>query len=137
MKKIYFILATFLVLVLGVVLVGISTDWGTSGKPAMPAYNEIECKVYDTGVKSQVTRHIILLDSVITKEQLHYLTETLVSASEKTKMKYHNGKPTHIFIYIHNTEDSYKSGIWTNCIATYMKVGADDSGKYSYQSKVQ
>lgn len=104
-----------------------------SDKPSMPAFEEVETKVYDIGAKSQITRHVVVQDSTINKEELTYLTETLVKASENTKMKYNNGKATHIFVYIHPTKESFDSGIWTNCLATFTKIGANDQGKYTYR----
>ena len=104
-----------------------------SDKPGMAAFEEVETKVYDIGAKSQITRHIVLQDSIISKEQLSYTLETLVKACENTKMKYNNGKATHISIYIHTTKETYDSGIWTNCIASYTKIGVNDQGKYTYR----
>ena len=124
----------FALILFTVISIGVLTDWGTIGKPILLEFEEIECKISDTGTKSQVVRHVVLKDTLAAPEQIQYLTETLVDATKKTKMKYHNGMPTHIFIYLHKSKESYKSGIWVNCLATYIKVGADDIGKYSYQT---
>lgn len=129
-------LGIVIVILLIVLSIGKYTDWGTKGKPEIPNYEEIECKVSDTGIKSQIVRHIVLIDTLATPDQIKYFTETLVDASKKTKMKYHNGIPTHLFIYLHKSKESYNSGIWTNCIATYIKIGSDDPGKYSYKFSI-
>lgn len=119
-------------LLLIIILIGVAC----SNSPTMPKFEEVETKVYDVGAKSQITRHVVLQDSTINNEELTYLIETLVKASENTKMKYNNGKPTHIFVYIHTTKESFDSGIYTNCLASYSKVGVKDKGKYTYRTSL-
>lgn len=94
-----------------IVAIGFITDWGRAGKPDLPAFEDIETKVYDIGAKSQITRHIIIQDSTVSKDELSYLLETLVKANENYRMKYNGGKPTHISVYIHTTKESFDSGI--------------------------
>lgn len=125
----------FLLVILGVIALGVATDWGTKGRPNLPEYDVVENKVYDVPVKSQVTMHVVLKDSTISHDQLVYLTEILASSCQSQKVKFHGGKPTHVFVYIHNSKSSYDSGIWTSIPARYAKIGEADTGSFFYSQE--
>lgn len=94
-------------------------------------YNVIEDKVYDIPIKSQVSLRVELKDSAATKQQIIDLIQSLSAEQKDRSMKYHN-TPTHVFIYVYNSQSEYEinSGSW---IAMYQKIGTDDPGSYQYK----
>jgi len=96
-------------------------------------YVIIEDKVYDIPAKSQVTYRIGLYEvKQYSKEQLQELINKFIAQANGITLKYHS-PASHIFIYVYESERSFKSGYGDNWIAMYKKMGGE-SGEMSFKS---
>ncbi|MEE9555451.1 MAG: hypothetical protein V3W18_14285 [candidate division Zixibacteria bacterium] len=88
----------------------------------MPTYHVVDRDIYDAPIKTQVELHAVVSGRV-TEFGLRQLLQKLYGEANATRgLKYHGGKPTHVFIYLYTSQDHFKSGMgqW---IAMLSKIG--------------
>ena len=92
----------------------------------------IEDKVYDVPAKSQVSYRLGLYDvKKYTKDELQKLIDKYVAEANSVTMKYHS-QASHIFIYVYESEQSFKAGYGDNWIAMYEKID-NGTGETSFK----
>lgn len=115
------------VLIAILAIVSIATEEETTTAPTksvvnLPAYEIWKQDKYDAPIKTQLTIEAVV-SGEITEQSLKNLLQELYSKANATRgFKYHGGKPTHIFIYLHPTKAHAEAGMgqW---LAMLSKVG--------------
>jgi hypothetical protein len=90
----------------------------------IPMYEVVDQDTYDAPIKTQIELHAVV-SGTFTELGLKQLLQKLYDEANATRdFKYHEGKPTHVFIYLYTSQDHFKSGMgqW---IAMLSKVGED------------
>jgi hypothetical protein len=93
------------------------------GKPYTPAHEVVENEKYDVPAKSQISRKLVLKDS-ITRENVQKLLDKDFEWSAGMSMKHHD-KPTHIFIYVYAPGADWKGADWLGMVS---RVDGKDEG---------
>ena len=94
------------------------------------AYEVLHKQLQDTPLKTQVSIHALILDypgKVALDELLEYV---YVGVNSINTFKHHNGKPTHVAIYLYTSRERYESdtGDWV-AMLTKLGLGAKANRK--------
>lgn len=87
-------------------------------------YEVVENKKYDIPAKSQISKRIVLKDS-IDNQQIAEVVNYEFNKAMKTRMKFHN-PPSHVFVYVYSpgTDVEKESGYW---VAMKSRIMNEDS----------
>lgn len=140
MKKIILIPVGFILLIVVIILFGYDKNAQQTKEPFLKTkkileHVIIEERKYDIPAKSQMTYRLGLynVDSC-SNIQIKELIDEYIKKAKSEIMKYHN-PPSHIFIYVYSSEQSFKSGYGNNWIGMFSKTGKSDTGNYSYSQQ--
>jgi len=133
---------TSLIIVAAIIAAFIARDKGNALKPSgppdiqatpaareqlstpMPQHEVVDRNTYDTPVKTQVVLHSVVFGT-ITESGLRQLLEKLHNEARTTSgLKYQEGKPTHVAIYLYTSREHFESGMgqW---IAMLSQIGSN------------
>ncbi len=91
---------------------------------SLPVYEIVDRVPYDSPVKTQIELHAVV-SGAATESGLRLLLQKLYDEARVTGgFKFHDGKPTHVFIYLYTSHEHFKSG-WGQWIAMLSKLGED------------
>jgi hypothetical protein len=77
----------------------------------MPTYEVLDRRTYDVPINTQIELHAVV-SGKLTELGLKQLLQKLYDEANGTRgFKYHEGKPTNVFIYLYTSRDHYKSGM--------------------------
>jgi len=88
----------------------------------VPTYRVVDRQTYDVPLKTQIQLHAIVSGTLTESGLRQLLLELFIKANAMRGFKYHEGRPTHVGIYVYTSEDHFKSdsGQW---IAMLVKNG--------------
>jgi hypothetical protein len=98
---------------------------GDGSQSPLPEYRILDKEVYDVPIKTQI-RLDVLASANVTPEGLRKLLLDLCRQTLSERgFKYHEGRPTHVFIYVYPTEEHQASGSgqWLGMLS---KPGTDE-----------
>jgi hypothetical protein len=96
------------------------------GKPYTPAHEVVENTQYDAPAKSQISRKLLLKDS-ITRDNVWKLLDKEYEWAKGMSMKEHD-KPTHIYIYVYAPDADWKGADGANWLGMASRVDGKDEG---------
>jgi hypothetical protein len=91
----------------------------------LPEYRILDKEVYDVPIKTQITLDVLTSANVTPQGLRKLLLDLCRNALGERGFKYHEGRPTHVFIYIYPTEEHQASGSgqWLGMLS---KTGTDE-----------
>jgi hypothetical protein len=107
-------------------LIALATFLFSCGKSYTPEYEVAENTKYDAPAKSEITRRLILKDS-ITKENVQRLLDKEFEWSLRTSMEHHN-PASHIFIYVYAPGADWKGKDGDKWLGMVSRVNNEDNG---------